>query len=133
MCRSESNQALLQHSSTVTGSHSSPRQDSALLVGAGETGKKARSSHSVILRSGVLRGSFLVGPGAGRGSAVMRARTQPWEAAAGRVHRQCLLCPKYSHLKPHTPPSARTTETLNLPSGSFLSRAREHLDQIYPE
>lgn len=60
--------------SAVTGGHSSPRQDSTVLAGAGETGKQAHSSHSVILRSGVLRGSFMVGSGAGRGSAVMGHR-----------------------------------------------------------
>lgn len=59
---------------------------------------QACSSHSVILRSGVLRGSVVVVSVAGRGSAVVQAWTQLWEVAAGRVHRQHLLCPKCSRL-----------------------------------
>lgn len=161
MCRPGSSQALLQHSSAVTGGHSSPRQDCAVLAGAGETGRKAmgkncqllpencsdnissqkvtpvstqaHSRHSVMLRSRVLRGSFLVGLGTGRGSAVVRAWTQPWEAAAGRVHRQHLLCPKCSHLPTTSTTLSRTVKTLNLPSGSFLPWARKHLDHVYPE
>lgn len=85
--------APLQHSSAVPGGHSSPRQDCAVLAGPGETGNQAMgkycqllaenfsdnissqkitpgstqacSSHSVILRSGILRGSFVVGSGLG--------------------------------------------------------------------
>lgn len=92
---------------------------------------QACSSHSVVLRSGVLRswwcqwlreGLQWGGHGLSRGR-WLRAECTGSISSAQRA----------AAFQPHPPPSGRTMKTLNLPSGSLLSRAREHLDRVHPE
>lgn len=92
---------------------------------------QACSSHSVVLRSGVLRSWWCQWLGEGLqwgGHGLSRGRWLQAECTGSISSAQ-----RAAAFQPHPPPSGRTMKTLNLPSGSFPSRAREHLDRVHPE